>query len=223
MKSAMEWRMMENTGTAALLEELANRLDQVKVVSISDSVLRSGKYSKAADARPAGGLMAMLDPPSQVVGSHRGRTISIKLHSASELKMTISCDAPCRFRITHNNLAARLNLLGGRRVESGIQDFDDRFIIRSQGVFNLSAVFERSDVTGLLPALEPFFQLAAEPGTMALMSNVGPGTDLRAEDMQERLEHLIEFAHILEESSSDACAMEGMREDSVSNQERAGQ
>lgn len=164
----------------------------------------------------------MIDPPGQVIGCHRGRTISVKLHSGGELKLSVPCDAPCRFRITPNNLAARLNLLGGRRIESGIQDFDERFIIRSQGAFSLGSVFERSDVTGLLPGLEPFFQLTVEPGSMTLMNNVGPGAELRAEDVRGRLEHLIEFARILEGSTSDALAQEGLREEHVSQTERAG-
>jgi len=213
---------VETKHSRTLLEGLAARLDRAKVVSIKDPVTRSGKYSRAADSRPAGGLPAMLDPPGHLVGDHRGRAVSVRLHSGGELKIIVHCDARCRFRITTNNLAARLNLLAGRRVESGIQDFDDRFIIRSQGPFDLGTVFERSDVAQLLPFLEPFFQLTVEPGSMIMMSNVGSGEDTRAEDVRYRLEYMIEFACILEEASSDILSQESHVQENDSEPEGTG-
>ncbi|OPL19147.1 MAG: hypothetical protein AVO35_12380 [Candidatus Aegiribacteria sp. MLS_C] len=138
-------------------------------------------------------------------GTYRGRPVSVSFHRGSELTISIRSSAPCLFRIVRNTLGARLNILGGRRVLSEDQVFDQSFIIRVSGGCGLDSFFQRSDVTSVMNGLMPFYSLNSKPGSMVLASDFDEYT-VRPDQITGRLETLAALADTLEEATADSIA-----------------
>jgi len=175
---------MDAEGLRQLGEDLATHLDEGKV-----SGWRSGRVWRG------GGLT--------VTGTHAGRTVWMTLHAWKELKTAVCHRASCRWLVVRNTPTTRLGFLRGARVATGNQEFDRRYLVRSQGGLDLRLLLERSDIMALLPRLEPFFEVRAEPGLLLHYRNVRQWEQLGAGDILTPLEVLAGLADILEEAAAD--------------------
>ena len=200
------------------MNDVSDRLTQVlqEVVMSLDRPAKEADPEGDAKAKP--GIKEISDDHSRIydgrrkirgcAGALRGRPVSVNLHGSSEMTVAVLCHAPCRFRIVRNTFVARLNFLQGRRIRSGVQDFDSRFLIRETGRCGLDMFFQRSDVASMMQGLMPFFSLTSEPGSMELSRDFDQ-QELRPDRIIGRLAVLSDLAGALEEAMIDREVMSG--------------
>lgn len=143
----------------------------------------------------------------EFAGMHRERPIFVTLFQTGEMKMMVTCKSPCIFRITRNTLGARLNFLMGRRVLSGIDQFDRKYIIRRQSGHDFRLFLQRQDVAEFLDFLQPFYLIHGRPGSCTHLSNFDVNS-IRSESVLEILERTIDFAMMLEEAFANHTVIE---------------
>jgi len=200
------------------MNDVSDRLTQVlqEVVMNLDRSAPEADPEGDAKAKPgikeiSGGQSRIYDGKRKIrgcAGALRGRPVSVNLHGSSEMTLAALCHAPCRFRIVRNTLGARLNFLQGRRIRSGVQDFDSRFLIRETGRCGLEMFFQRSDIASKMQGLMPFFSLTSEPGSMELSRDFDQ-QDIRPDQIVGSLEVLSDLAGALEEAMIDSGVMSG--------------
>lgn len=195
-----------------VIEQLAESIDEPGYTGLkkNDSLkkyLETGMISaacKVPDFKSTG--------KPEFAGVHRKRPIFATLFQTGEMKMMVTCKSPCTFRITRNTLGARLNFLMGRKVLSGNEQFDRKYLVRKQSGHDLRLFLQRQDVAEFLDFLQPFYLIHGRSGSCTHLSNFDMNS-IRAESVLEILERTIDFAEMLEEAFADHTAIEEINND----------
>ena len=136
---------------------------------------------------------------SILVGVHRKRTFSLTLYSSGETTVTVACRSGCRLKISSSTLLARFNFLMGRKIKTGNDSFDRKYVVRIQGRQDIFGFLQRSDVMETILYLMPFYLMNTEPETISLRREFDYHS-IRAGTLLELLERTVDLANQIEEA-----------------------
>ncbi len=134
-----------------------------------------------------------------LVGVHRKRTFSLTLYSSGEMSVTVACRSECRLKISFGTLLTRFNILIGRKIKTGNDSFDRKYVTRTQSKQDICGFLQRSDVMETLMYLIPFYLVSAEPEIVSVRRELDYHS-IRAGTLLELLERTVDFANQIEKA-----------------------
>ncbi|MCK4671820.1 MAG: hypothetical protein KAT47_04690 [Candidatus Aegiribacteria sp.] len=134
-----------------------------------------------------------------LVGVHRKRTFSVTLYSSGEMTVAVACRSECRLKISSSTILTRFNILMGRRIKTGNDSFDMKYIVRTQSKQDIYGFLQRSDVMEIILYLIPFYLLSTESEIISVQRELDYHS-IRAGTLLELLERTVDFANQIEKS-----------------------
>ena len=110
-----------------------------------------------------------------VTGKLRGRSTSIELEPMGNMVIKLGCTTTRWFRIVPNSFLAQLDLFSGRRVLSGIKDFDDAFIVRGDSSQEFAVWLSSAEIRDSIVRLAPLIYLILQRGLLRYRSEFDLG------------------------------------------------